>query len=312
MKKCNYIESFIQRFAAYEKYPGSSLKTQKEYSVNLYNFKKWFEYKYNESLNKNTYTTIDRNVLEAFLMDLGDIDVLKSLYGLKAKINSNRTKVKKISMLKMFFEYLVYERVILINPAREIDCKKLKFDKKNPEYYTKDEFKMLLNNVKQDCNYKRNITMLKLFFYTGMREEELANINRPVNLKFEDSFNIIGKGYKERTVFLTPEVQKELNEYMESTNNYGYAEPLFISTHGKRLSLSSIKTIITDIQKLAGFEHKTGVHKLRHSFATEMIKKAPIDIVSMLLGHVNINTTTIYAHRDNEQLQNSVLTVFDN
>lgn len=158
----------------------------------------------------------------------------------------------------------------------------------------------------------RDKAILELLFSTGLRVSELALLNRDqINLNRLE-FGIVGKGGKERVVFISHESAAWLDRYL--TNRDDDFKPLFIRYQGKvdsedngekmRLSTRSIERIVEKYVKFCGLSVKATPHTLRHNFATDLlINGADIRSVQEMLGHSNISTTQVYTHITNKQLK---------
>lgn len=158
----------------------------------------------------------------------------------------------------------------------------------------------------------RDKTILEMLFSTGLRVSELASLNcDQINLQRRE-FGVIGKGGKERVVFLSDSATLWLERYLQSRRDS--FKPLFIRFQGRidpedsgermRLSPRSIERIVEKYVKKIGLPVKATPHTLRHSFATDLlINGADIRSVQEMLGHSNISTTQIYTHITNRQLK---------
>lgn len=158
----------------------------------------------------------------------------------------------------------------------------------------------------------RDRTILAVLFSTGLRVAELTSLNRDqINLKRRE-FSIVGKGQKERIVFLSDEAVVWLNRFLANrTDDY---KPLFIRYQGRldadndgenmRLTPRSVERIVEKYVKQIGLPVKATPHTLRHSFATDLlINGADLRSVQEMLGHSNIATTQIYTHVTNRHLK---------
>lgn len=158
----------------------------------------------------------------------------------------------------------------------------------------------------------RDRAILEALFSTGLRVSELASLNID-SINFERrEFPILGKGGKERIVFLSEAAAETLQKYL-STRHDPY-KPLFIRFQGRqdpsddgenmRLTTRSIERIVEKYVKQVGLTVKATPHTLRHSFATDLlVNGADIRSVQEMLGHSNIATTQIYTHITNKQLR---------
>lgn len=158
----------------------------------------------------------------------------------------------------------------------------------------------------------RDRAILETLFSTGLRVSELASLNcDTINLKRRE-FGIIGKGDKERVVFLSDGACEWLDKYL--TTRKDAFKPLFIRFQGRvdpenfgeamRLTSRSVERIVEKYVKKLGLSVKATPHTLRHSFATDLlINGADIRSVQEMLGHSNIATTQIYTHVTNAHLK---------
>jgi integrase/recombinase XerD len=265
---------------------GKSLGTVEQYKITVNEFidfieKKYFKFQVS-NLNK-----IELIHIKSYLVFLTDV-----------KKNQSITRRKKISAIKMFFKYLKSIGKIKNNPTDELDVIKVK--RKIPKYFSIDECKSLLNNL-GNRNKIRNETIIFLFLNTGMRLAELASLNvEDVNKK--NNLTIIGKGDKERTIYLTPPVQEQIQKYLQQRPNVS-TNALFVSERGDRIDKSGIEQMVKSALKRSNISGKT--HTLRHSFASHLLKSGKVNLRQLqeMLGHSDISTTAIYTHIDKEELQ---------
>lgn len=162
-------------------------------------------------------------------------------------------------------------------------------------------------------NTERNYAITTLFLNCGMRLSELVSINIKDIIFEECQLTVIGKGNKERTIYLNKACTKALNHYLavRPKNNImkGSEDALFLSERRQRISRRMVQQIIYNELKLAGLDPtKYSVHKLRHTAATLMYQYGDVDIRALqeLLGHESISTTEIYTHVSNNQVRNAV------
>lgn len=158
----------------------------------------------------------------------------------------------------------------------------------------------------------RDKAILEFLFSTGLRVSEMVRLNRDqINLDRRE-FGVIGKGGKQRIVFLSDGAVEWVGRYLEGRADDW--KPLFIRYSGEkqptkdgenmRLSARSVQRIVEKYVKKMGIPVKASPHTLRHSFATDLlINGADLRSVQELLGHANISTTQIYTHITNKQLR---------
>ena len=162
-------------------------------------------------------------------------------------------------------------------------------------------------------NSSRNFAIITLFLNCGMRLSELVGINiKDIDFS-ENKLNVIGKGNKERTIYLNKACIDAINNYLIDRPREGVKfdsrDALFLSEQRRRISNRTVQYIVKEELKFAGIDaNKYSVHKLRHTAATLMYKYGNVDIRALqeLLGHESISTTEIYTHVDNEQIRNAV------
>lgn len=228
------------------------------------------------------------------------------------KNDSSTTRSRKISAIKSFYKYLFSEiEVIDSNISDKLSNPKI--SQRQPVYLTLNETELLLDTIKNEPNEFlrfRDLAIVFTFLTTGMRLSELVSINMEDIIY--DHFNIIGKGNKERTIYLTNNCRELLDQYISVRNKYIKGlkiDALFISTRKKRISNRAVQSTIDKYLKKAGFDTSVySTHKLRHTAATLMYKYGNVDIRALkdILGHESISTTQIYTHLDDEDLKKAV------
>ena len=295
-----------------------SQNTIKEYNYDLVTF---FKYLKLDNLNTNTNSTSNDNSKEIIINDITINDLKKitledlytyTTYLKNIKKNTAATRARKVASLKSFFNYLcINQKLLDINPAQNLETPKI--GKRLPKYLTLEESRQLLNNVEKidSRNELRDYAIITLFLNCGMRLSELTGIN--INdIDFENNkLNVIGKGNKERTIYLNKACVDAINKYI-SDRSKSKAEnkkenPLFLSERKTRISQRTVQDIVKKYLTATGLS-KYSTHKLRHTAATLMYKYGNVDIraLQQLLGHESISTTEIYTHVDNEIIRNAV------
>lgn len=229
----------------------------------------------------------------------------------KYRNNGSYARARKVATLKSFFKYLCGKsKIIDENPATELESPKI--NKRNPIYLTLSESKTLLRSLdEKNKNYKRDYCILTLFLNCGLRVSELCGID--ITKIKEDTLTIIGKGNKERTVYLNKACLNAISDYLTVRDGSKLLKEeensLFISNKNRQISVRSVERLVKKHTREAGLtKNKYTPHKLRHTAATLMYKHGNVDIRSLqqILGHENISTTQIYTHVDNETLREAV------
>ncbi len=316
---------FLNDFLAYSStILNKSENTIKEYHYDIAHFLKFIKFKFRMTDIKN-----EELIKEISIIDL-DLDTIKKitlqdihsfLAYLKTTYHSKpATLARKTASIRVFFKYLCNKtKQIPVNPAQDLESPKL--EKRLPKYLNLDQSKELLKVASTPStghgnhdNSERNFAMITLLLNCGMRLSELVGINISDIDFVENKLNVIGKGNKERTIYLNNACIKAINSYLavrpRDGVKYNSRDALFLSEQKKRISNRTVQYIIKNELKLADIEKydKYSVHKLRHTAATLMYKYGNVDIRALqeLLGHESISTTEIYTHVDNDQIRHAV------
>jgi integrase/recombinase XerD len=214
------------------------------------------------------------------------------------------TRSRKIVSIRQFWKYLKTKvRLIDNNITEELETPKM--PKRIPKYLNLEQSVRLLIQTE---NSIRNHCIITIFLNCALRLSELVGINV---IQIEgDILTIVGKGDKERKIFLTPASKNAISNWLKVRQSYNpVCDALFITKFGTRISNRSVQDMIKKNIKAAGLDStKISTHKLRHTAATLMYKYGRVDIRSLqqILGHESIATTEIYCHIDESQLQSAV------
>ena len=225
--------------------------------------------------------------------------------------SSTYSQARIVSGLKSFFNYLLLEEKIDINPMELIDAPKLV--RKLPETLSIQEIEIIINAVDLDSKEgMRNKAILETLYSCGLRVSELVNL-KVQNLFLDIGFiKVLGKGMKERLVPIGTKaaecISLYMNEYRISINiSEGFEGYLFINRRGKNLTRNMIFIIVKHLVKKAGLNKNISPHTFRHSFATHLIEGgADLRAVQEMLGHESITTTEIYTHLNKNYLKEVV------
>ena len=262
---------------------------------------------------------VDKDIeFDKIMIDDIDLDFIKSIsledlyefmgFASNSRKNSTTTRARKTSSIKNFFNYLdVKIHVLEINPAKELEAPKKK--KTLPKYLTLEQSLELLNAV--DGDYKeRDYCILTLFLNCGIRLAELVSINLgDIDLQ-ERTLRIVGKGDKERQIYINDACVSAVKAYMKIRNpdKTKDKKALFISRQSGRISNKTVQAMVYKYLKKIGLENKGySVHKLRHTAATLMYQHGKVDIriLKDILGHENLGTTEIYTHVSDENMKDA-------
>lgn len=247
-----------------------------------------------------------------------DIDLIKTItisdayaflsYCKAERHNDAASRARKASSLRGFFKYLcVKTKQLKENPMEELESPKTR--KALPKYLTLDESIDLLNCI--DGKFKeRDYAIITLFLNCGLRLSELVSLNYN-SIKSDNSMTIIGKGNKERTIYLNDMCVDAIKEYLKVRPVEGVKDKyaLFLSSRKSRISPKTVQYIVKTFLDKAGLGDKgLSTHKLRHTAATLMYQQGNVDVllIKEILGHENLSTTEIYTHIVDSQLKEAV------
>jgi len=221
-------------------------------------------------------------------------------YGLNAN-----SRARKIAVIRSYYKYLTLKANKLgENPVADLDSPKLR--KSLPRFLSLDESVALLDSV--DGMYReRDFCILTIFLNCGLRISELAGLDL-ADLR-ADSIRVLGKGNKERIVYINDACADAINDYLLIRKQTAAVDKraMFLSSRRTRISTSTIHSLVKKHLLAAGLDtSKYSSHKLRHTAATLMLKSG-VDIRTLqeLLGHEHLNTTQIYTHIESSSLRDA-------
>ena len=311
----DYLNSFLDYTVTIL---NKSPNTVKEYNYDLAMFLKFIKIKFNmtneEEFSNITIKDIPLDTIKKIKLD----DIHAFLSFLTANYHSKAaTRARKVSSIRVFFNYLCAKaNLIEVNPAQNLETPKL--DRRLPKYLSLEDSRKLLAVTANDDNRnaKRDYAIITLFLNCGMRLAELVGININDIDFSENKLTVIGKGNKERTVYLNKACVNAIKEYLEvrpkegiKTDKLNSKKALFLSERKERISRRTVQYIVDKELLAAGLDTKKySTHKLRHTAATLMYQYGNVDIRALqeVLGHESISTTEIYTHVANEQARDAI------
>ena len=224
-------------------------------------------------------------------------------YVATARGNSNTTRARKLAAIKSFFNYLVENEGLEVNPAASIRSPKI--PEKEPEYLTDEESIHLLTTIARKAKPQvrdRDLAMVVLFLHTGLRVSELGKLEL-VNVDLNrNQIKITRKGNKEQYLHLNGETGNMLARYLANRPEAKNGR-FFVGTNGGNLDRTCLYNIVRRYLELAGIDKgKRGPHILRHTFCTRLHQKGvgPF-IIKDLAGHKSLNTTMRYIRIENKE-----------
>lgn len=207
------------------------------------------------------------------------------------------TRNRKISVLKSFFHFLVEQEYLEKNIMLQIKTTKIR--KTLPKYLEEREIELLLSEI-NGTFWIRDTAIIMLMMSSGLRVSEVVGLDLK-SLK-RTSISVLGKGNKERQVYLSPKTMESLKDYLE-IRPFVESEALFLSSRKGRLSIEAVQKM-TKIYLTRIGKGDYSCHKLRHTAATQLLQSgANLREIQEILGHESISTTEIYTHVSNDDLQ---------
>lgn len=314
------LPEILNEFSSYKlAIQGCSRKTVNEYLLDLRTFTRYiiarrggmspddeaFDELDISDVGPELYRSIKTTEIYDFLMYTGTV-----------RQNMWAAKARKLSAIKALYRYMIVKRGMgFENPAANIESPKPK--KTLPKFLSLEESLLLLDAVKQDKTNKnrlRDYTIITLFLNCGMRVSELVGINLNDLDRELRSMRVVGKGNKERIIYLNSACQAALAEYLDWRLRAGAVQcpeerALFLSSRHQRISVKTVQWLVYKHLGEAGLEAKHySVHKLRHTAATLMYQSGEVDVrvLKDILGHEQLNTTQIYTHVSNAAMSEAM------
>ncbi len=311
-----FLNSFLEYSLAYQRKSPNSVD---QYNCDLNMFLRYMMYHLHMTDEKEFNNIIISNIT------LSDMSKIKQedIHAFISYLSINRkcgpaTCARKISTIRIFFKYLtITTNMLKINPAQNLETPKL--NKRLPRYLTLEDSEKLLTITADDeenKNKERDFAIITLFLNCGLRLSELVGINIS-DIRFDECMlTVIGKGNKERSIYLNDSCIQAINAYLgirksalAKKDSKNSDKALFLSSYKQRISKRTVENVVSrELQKAGLDTTKYSTHKLRHTAATLMYKYGQVDIRALqeLLGHQSISTTEIYTHVDNEEVRNAV------
>lgn len=214
---------------------------------------------------------------------------------------------RKLSSLKSFFKFLQRQDVISVNPMSKITGPKI--PKRLPVFVEEQPMQELLDgsNFEDDFKGLTDQLMINLFYQTGMRRSELANLKESDIDVSNASLKVLGKRNKERIIPISLELVRNLEDYLQVKKELNISNPmLLVNENGKNLTESYIYGSVKKYLGKSTTLTKRSPHILRHTFATHLLNNgADINAVKDLLGHANLSATQVYTHNTIDKLKKS-------
>lgn len=307
----------LREFLSYhETIKGQSPRTISEYHLDLRMFLRFMklvklEMPYDTDLETISISDVDLDFIRKisitdiydYLSYLAHDRVIFENSMSETKGISTSSRARKLSAIKSFYKYLtVRTKQLSENPVQDLEYPKLR--KSLPRYLTLEQSAALLRSV-DGPNKVRDFAILMIFLNCGIRRSELVNLN--LNDVFEDRIRVVGKGNKERIVYIGSSCKEAIAAYLVERSQIVLSDnrALFGSRDHNRISVSAVHRLVKKHLLEAGLDpSKLSAHKLRHTAATLMLQNGvDVKTVQEVLGHENLNTTQIYTHIESTELK---------
>lgn len=235
------------------------------------------------------------------LYEISQNDIRVYLYRYEQRKNVCKATVEqKRIILRGFFEWCANENILASNPARSV--KPIKYEKHERQPLTQIE----LEQIRKACKTLREKAIVEVLYSTGCRVSELCWIKlSDINLK-DSEVKLFGKGSKHRMSYINARANIAITDYINSRS--GQSEYLICSDRKPYggMHKEGIEKIIRNIMDRVGGEVAKHVtpHVFRHTTATQALESGmPVEEISTLLGHVELNTTMIYAKTSRDKVK---------
>lgn len=210
---------------------------------------------------------------------------------------SDRTLRGYRDVFQSFFGWLFREGLIPSNPCGNLNPIKCRREMRVP--YSEVD----IEKLKEACSNQRDKAMITFLLATGCRISEVCSLDRN-DVDFANmQCTVLGKGNKERTVYLNSVATMQLRQYLVSRKDK--SDALFVGKGSARLHPGGIRKRLNELGNAAGVEN-VHPHRFRRTLATNLINHGmPIQEVASILGHDNINTTMTYVYVSAENVKNA-------
>jgi len=289
----NLIEQFLEHLR-YER--NVSSHTLRNYSSDLEQF-----------LN---FLTADGKHKAPEVSEIDHLTIREWLASLHTDQKKKSSIARKLAALRTFFQFLVREGMLELNPAKLVATPKL--EKKLPKHLSIEEAIRFIESPDPETDLgKRDRAMLELMYATGVRVAELTTLNL-ADVDFGNQLvSVTGKRRKQRIVPFGEPAGVAIRNYLDVRDKFLLNAPiskrdeeaLFLNYQGTRITTRSVGRMVDKYIRLCAGMHNISPHALRHSFATHLLDSgADLRDIQELLGHARLSTTQVYTHVSMEKL----------
>ncbi len=289
------IQEYLKDFESYLMAVGRAHSSIQSYTGDIKNFLNFLAEK-----KIDDFDSVSLDLLGKYIQSLRQPD------GDKAALMA-ATVARKITSLRVFFDFLEEKGIVERNEATKIDAPKI--ERKLPSVLTVEEITKIIESVDADKPPGiRDRAMIEILYGAGLRISELLNLKLGEVLLDSNFVRIIGKGDKERIVPIGDHAVKAVRRYLKASRPFilkkKSSDYLFLNQRGSRMSRMGFWKILNRYVRKSRIKKRITPHTFRHSFATHLLEGgADLRAVQEMLGHADIKTTQIYTHIDREYLK---------
>jgi integrase/recombinase XerC len=242
--------------------------------------------------------------------EIDHLTIREWLATLHSAQKSKSSIARKLAALRTFFQFLVREGMLELNPAKLVSTPRQ--EKKLPNHLSVEEAVRFIESPDTDTDLgKRDRAMLELMYATGVRVAELTTMNLG-DIDFRSQLiRVTGKRRKQRVIPFGDPAGEAVRNYLKVRENFLFNAPvskreeeaLFLNYQGTRITTRSVGRMVDKYIRLCAGIHNISPHALRHSFATHLLDSgADLRDIQELLGHARLSTTQVYTHVSMEKL----------
>lgn len=291
-----FVDAFLDHLAVER---GLAENTRTAYREDLHEFTAYLRHRGIHNLN-----SVQRTHVTDFLLAQRKPGVTARGHP-RAEGLSARTLARRLAAIRMWFRFLVREKLLTADVTQTLDSPKLW--RTLPQTMTYDEVERLLAAPQTRTRLGvRDRAMLELMYASGLRVSEVASLKLN-DLNAEAGFlRVTGKGNKERVVPVGKQAVEWCRRYVAEIRGRSARPAVFLSSRGTALSSKTIWAMIKKYARAAGIAKNITPHTLRHSFATHLLNNGgDLRVIQEMLGHADIATTQIYTHVDEGRLKDT-------
>jgi len=294
------MEQYVEQFLEHLRYERNvSAHTLRNYRIDLEQFLAHITGP--ESSKKRATPSVE---------EIDHLTIREWLASLHSAQKSKSSIARKLAALRTFFQFLVREGLLELNPAKLVSTPRQ--EKKLPNHLSVEEAVRFIESPDTETDLgKRDRAMLELMYATGVRVAELTTMNLG-DIDFRSQLiRVTGKRRKQRVVPFGDPAGEAVRNYLKVREKLLFNAPvstrdeeaLFLNYQGTRITTRSVGRMVDKYIRLCAGMHNISPHALRHSFATHLLDSgADLRDIQELLGHARLSTTQVYTHVSMEKL----------